>query len=124
MLKKYLSIIEDAPRYPVFYDAKRTVLSLPPIINSDTTKISHGTKNVFIEVTGTDLTKCKICLTILAAQFSEHCQGNSKFKIEPVEVVYEDEGGKTLIEPTLASDEFEVQMNYTCKLLGVELTAD
>lgn len=73
MLKKYLPIIEDMPKYPVFYDAKRTVLSLPPIINSDATKISHGTKNVFIEVTGTDLTKCKICLTILAAQFSVHC---------------------------------------------------
>jgi phenylalanyl-tRNA synthetase beta chain len=48
-LKKYLYIIENSP---VFYDAKRTVLSLPPIINSDTTKISINTKNVFIEVTG------------------------------------------------------------------------
>lgn len=66
-LKKYLAIIEGMPRYPVFYDAKRTVLSLPPIINSDATKISHKTKNVFIEITGTDLTKCKICLAILAA---------------------------------------------------------
>lgn len=124
MLKKYLHIIEGMPRYPVFYDAKRTVLSLPPIINSDATKISHSTKNVFIEVTGTDLTKCKICLTILAAQFSEHCQGDSKYKIEPVEVVYEGEGGKKLVEPTLTPDQFEVQMQSTCKLLGVELTAD
>jgi len=66
-LKKYLHIIEDMPKYPVFYDAKRTVLSLPPIINSDATKISFNTKNVFIEITGTDLTKCKICLAILAA---------------------------------------------------------
>lgn len=72
-LKKYLHIIEDSPVYPVFYDAKRTVLSLPPIINSETTKISLGTKNVLIEVTGTDLTKCKIVLAILTAQFSEHC---------------------------------------------------
>ncbi len=62
-----MHIIEDSPVYPVFYDAKRTVLSLPPIINSDTTKISMNTKNVFIEVTGTDLTKCKIVLSILSA---------------------------------------------------------
>ena len=74
-LKKFLHIIEDKPLYPVFYDAKRTVLSLPPIINSDSAKISLDTKNVFIEITGTDLTKCKIVLAILAAQFSEHCQG-------------------------------------------------
>jgi phenylalanyl-tRNA synthetase beta chain len=55
MLKKYLHIIEDKPLFPVFYDAKRTVLSLPPIINSNSTKISVDTKNVLIEVTGTDL---------------------------------------------------------------------
>ena len=54
-LKKFLHIIEDKPLYPVFYDSKRTVLSLPPIINSDATKISVNTKNVFVEVTGTDL---------------------------------------------------------------------
>lgn len=74
-LKKYLHIIEDFDKYPVFYDQKRQVLSLPPIINSDTTKISMNTKNVFIEVTGTELTKCKIVLAILACQFSQHCQG-------------------------------------------------
>lgn len=34
-LKKYLYIIEDKPKYPFFVDAKGTVLSLPPIINSD-----------------------------------------------------------------------------------------
>lgn len=124
MLKKYLPIIEGQPKYPVFYDAKRTVLSLPPIINSDATKISHKTKNVFIEITGTDLTKCKICLAILAGQFSEHCQADEQFKIEPVEVVYEGPGGKTLVEPTLTLDEFEVEIKGTCKLLGIELTAD
>jgi len=90
MLKKYLHIIEDEPKFPVFYDANRTVLSLPPIINSHTTRITQKTKNVFIEITGTDLTKCKIVLQILTAQFSEHCKGkNNKFCIEPVEVVYE-----------------------------------
>jgi phenylalanyl-tRNA synthetase beta chain len=69
-LKKFLPIIQDEPLYPVFYDAKRTILSLPPIINSDATKISRDTTNVFIELTGTDLNKIKICLAILAGQFS------------------------------------------------------
>lgn len=122
MLKKYLPIIEGQPRYPVFYDAKRTVLSLPPIINSDATKISHKTKNVFIEITGTDLTKCKICLAILASQFSEHCQGDSQFKIEPVEVVYE--SGQSLVEPSLSVEEFEVEIKATSRLLGIELNAE
>ena len=72
-LVPYLPIIEGKEKYPVFYDANRTVLSLPPIVNSEATKITHETKNCFIEITGTDLTKCKIVLSILAAQFSEHC---------------------------------------------------
>jgi phenylalanyl-tRNA synthetase beta chain len=88
-MKQFLPILADKPKYPVFYDSKKQVLSLPPIINSEATKITMGTKNVFIEITGTDLKKVKVCLAILACQFSHHCQGDSKFKIEPVEVVYE-----------------------------------
>ena len=65
-MKKYLGLIENSPKYPVFYDKNRTVLSLPPIINSEATKITLDTKNVFIEMTGTDLNKLKICLAVLA----------------------------------------------------------
>lgn len=32
-LKKFVPIIKDSVVYPVIYDANRTVLSLPPIIN-------------------------------------------------------------------------------------------
>jgi phenylalanyl-tRNA synthetase beta chain len=39
-LKPYLNILKDKTEYPVFFDENRTVLSLPPIINSEATKIS------------------------------------------------------------------------------------
>jgi phenylalanyl-tRNA synthetase beta chain len=65
-LKKFLDIIEGKPKYPVFYDAEGKVLSLPPIINSEATKITYDTKNVFIEITGTDLHKIEVCLAVLA----------------------------------------------------------
>ena len=123
-LKKYLHIIEDLPLFPVFYDSKRTVLSLPPIINSDTTKISLSTKKVFIEITGTDLTKCKIVLAILAAQFSEHCEGKDQFMVEPVEVVYESDVSGNLVTPSLDIETFEVEVAYICRLLGITLTVD
>jgi phenylalanyl-tRNA synthetase beta chain len=121
-LKKFLHIIEDSPVYPVFYDQKRTVLSLPPIINSDSTKISQDTKNCFIEVTGTDLTKCKIVLAILTSQFSEHCEGASKFTVEPVDVIYEGNSDLgTIQSPCLDTESFEVEVNYITKLLGIPL---
>ena len=74
-MKKFLPILQGFEKYPVFFDSERNVLSLPPIINSEKTKITTDTKNVFIEITGTDIMKTKVCLAILAAQFSSHCQG-------------------------------------------------
>ncbi|KMQ89405.1 putative phenylalanine--trna ligase beta subunit-like protein [Lasius niger] len=56
-LKQYLPIIKDSPVYPVIYDSNGIILSLPPIINGDHSKITLNTKNIFIECTATDLTK-------------------------------------------------------------------
>ena len=81
-MKKFLPILEPFDKYPVFYDQNRQVLSLPPIINSEQTKITTNTRNVFIEITGTDIQKTKICLAVLAAQFSDYCQGQWQHKVE------------------------------------------
>jgi len=123
-LKKFLHIIEDKPKFPVFYDKNKQVLSLPPIINSETTKITMDTKNVLIEITATDLKKAKICLAVISSHFSDHCVGNKKNCIEPVEVTYE--GGKvpTQLEPKMDHDTFEVETGYICRQLGIELTSD
>lgn len=43
--------------YPIIYDSNGIVLSLPPIINGNHTKITLNTKNVLIECTATDLNK-------------------------------------------------------------------
>jgi phenylalanyl-tRNA synthetase beta chain len=59
--------------YPVILDVERNVCSLPPIINSDRSKITLGTRNVFIEVTATDRTKVEIVTNILVAMFSQYC---------------------------------------------------
>ena len=66
-MKKFLPIIQHFDAYPVFHDESGQVLSLPPIINSEHTKITLDTTNVFVEITGTDIMKTKICLAILAA---------------------------------------------------------
>lgn len=125
MLKKYLPIIDKKPLYPVFYDANRTVLSLPPIINSDATKISPDTKNIFVDMTGTDLTKLKVVLNVLASQFSEHCGGDDKYCVEPVEIIYEGRANlDTIVTPVLDNDIFEVEIKYVNRLLGITLTAE
>uniref|UniRef100_A0AAQ6AMV8 Phenylalanine--tRNA ligase beta subunit n=1 Tax=Amphiprion ocellaris TaxID=80972 RepID=A0AAQ6AMV8_AMPOC len=72
-LRHYLHIIEDKPVYPIIYDSNGIVLSMPPIINGDHSKITLQTKNVFIECTATDLTKAKIVLDMMVTMFSEYC---------------------------------------------------
>ena len=59
-LKHFLHILEGSAVFPVIYDADRTVLSLPPIINGAKSAISLDTTDVFIECTATDLNKAKI----------------------------------------------------------------
>ncbi|CAJ1461948.1 unnamed protein product [Effrenium voratum] len=97
-LKTYLPIIRDSPVYPVIYDSNRVVLSLPPIINGEHSKIKLETKDVFIECTATDLTKATIVLNTVVTMFAEYC--TEPFVAEPVEVVYEsDYPGNTFIKP-------------------------
>ena len=117
-LKKYLHIIEDKHKFPVFYDAKGQVLSLPPIINSDATKISVNTTNVLIEMTGTDLHKLEVCLAVLAGQFSSHCQGESQFTIEQVEIHHED-SKEVEVFPRLTNHQFEVEVQSINTTLGL-----
>jgi len=40
---------------------------MPPIINSDATKIAVGTKDIFVEITATDENKAKIVLNMIVA---------------------------------------------------------
>ncbi|PNY07083.1 putative phenylalanine-tRNA ligase beta subunit-like protein, partial [Trifolium pratense] len=119
-LKKFLHIIEDSPVYPVIYDSKRTVLSLPPIINGAHSAITLETKNVFIECTATDLTKAKVVLNTMVTAFAEYCE--NKFVIEPVEVISSD--GKSHIYPDLSVHTMEVPLSYINGRIGISLEAE
>eukprot|EP00955_Chlamydomonas_euryale_P050009 354441-Chlamydomonas_euryale.AAC.2 len=116
-LGKFVPIIKDSVVYPVIFDAKRTVLSLPPIINGAHSAISLATRDVFIECTATDLTKAKVVLNTVVTMFSEYAE--TPFEVEPVEVV--DAFGKTLIYPNLASRKIDVGVDYINATLGTGL---
>lgn len=97
-LKNYLHLVKDSPVYPVIYDSKRRVLSQPPIINGEHSKIRLETKDVFIECTAIDLTKANVTLNTVVAMFAEYCK--EPFKAEPVEVVYADDyPANTFVKP-------------------------
>ncbi len=59
--------------YPIIYDKQDRVLSMPPIINSEHSKITLNTRNIFIDITATDETKLGIVANIISTMFSEYC---------------------------------------------------
>ena len=120
-LKQYLHIIRDSPVYPVIRDSKGVVLSMPPIINGDHSKISLKTKNIFIECTGTDLTKTKVVLDTLVTMFSQHCK--VPFRVERAIVEDRNRNNVTLSYPELRYRTEVVEREKVCGLVGVTLTA-
>ncbi|KAL1374345.1 hypothetical protein pipiens_018131 [Culex pipiens pipiens] len=120
-LKAYLPIIRDSPVYPVIYDANGVVLSLPPIINGDHSKIKLETRNVFIECTATDLTKAKIVLDTIVCMFSAHCA--KPFTVEPCDVV--NPGSTTPVQyPELAFRKETISAAKANAYIGIDESAD
>jgi len=115
-LKHYLHIIRDSPVYPVIYDSKRRVCSMPPIINGDHSKISMETKNVFIECTATDPMRAKIVLDTMVAMFSGYC--TEPFTCEDVVISKE---GKDIFCPDLAPHTVSAGVDYINRIVGVQL---
>ncbi|KAH9038863.1 phenylalanyl-tRNA synthetase subunit beta [Lactarius hengduanensis] len=118
-LGKYLPIIRDSPVYPIIYDKDGHVLSMPPIINSERSKITLNTRNVFLDLTATDLTKLNIVTNIMVTMFSEYCE--EPFTIEPVKVIYPD--GKVVISPDLSSRQTDAYASYVNSCTGLSLSA-
>ncbi|RCK59185.1 Phenylalanine--tRNA ligase beta subunit [Candida viswanathii] len=118
---KFLHIIKDSPVYPVMLDANRTVASLPPIINSDHSKISLNTRNVWIDVTGTDRTKTEIVINQLVAMFSRYCK--VPFEIEPVEIISE-HNGQSRVCPNVTPRTAQAEISYINSCVGLDYSGD
>ncbi|NJE55178.1 phenylalanine--tRNA ligase subunit beta [Thermococcus sp. 21S9] len=113
--KEYGHLIKDKPYYPLLVDSEGKVLSMPPIINSETTgRVTTETRNVFVDVTGWDLNKVMLALNVVVTALAE--RGG---KIRSVKVVYPDFEIET---PDLTPKEFEVELDYIRKLAGLELS--
>ncbi|KAI0195627.1 phenylalanyl-tRNA synthetase [Xylaria flabelliformis] len=118
-LGRYLHIIRDEPRYPVIYDSKEVVCSLPPIINGDHSKITLNTTNIFIELTATDRTKLEMICNAMVTMFSQYC--SEPFTVEPV-LIKEADGTKA-VTPNLTPVRMEVDVDYINGCCGLNLSA-
>ncbi len=113
---EYGGILGDGP-YPLITDAAGSVLSMPPVINGSMTQITEGTRDLFIDVTGTSRGACSGVLNILVAALAD--RGG---RVEGVTLT---EGGRSGVTPDLNANSFELTSSGITRLLGVQIgTAD
>ena len=113
----YAHLLENFDKYPLILDCDDNILSMPPIINGELTKIKEDTKNIIVDVTGTDERAVNQALNIICSSFAE--VGG---KIKSMEVKYSD---KTIVSPDLTPQEQNVHVDTANKLIGgTELSAE
>lgn len=81
-LKEYLKLSKKDGTVPVFSDSTGRILSLPPLINSEVSKISENTKNILVEVTGTDLVRVTTAMYLIIHHFSDKSTKIEEIQIE------------------------------------------
>jgi len=110
----YAELLADLKRYPVLVDAKGQVLSMPPIINSEETKVKQGTTRVFIDVTGISQAAVTKSLDTLVCSLAE-----IGGKIETVTIQNAD--GTKRTTPDLTPRSKEISVAEAKRWLGLPL---
>lgn len=108
---EYAHLLKDHEVYPVILDKNENVLSFPPIINGQLTALNYETRNIFIDVTGTDMNAVLSSLNIISTALAE--RGGM---LEQVII----EGRKKLITPDLTPQKNELKIDYVKKILKIE----
>jgi phenylalanyl-tRNA synthetase beta chain len=109
--RDYAKIVRDFPLFPLIVDKDDHVLSFPPIINGERTRVTIDTKNILLDTTGTDRRAVGVAVNIICTAMAE-----AGAQIESVEI-----GG--VQTPTLAPAERTVSVQECSSLLGIELTS-
>ncbi len=110
--KKYKSIINNY--YPIIKDTNNNIISFPPIINSELTRVNNNTKDLFIEITATDLKSAQDALSILAITLFD-----ANFKIKSVNIDY---NNKIILTPMMNNNIIDVNISYINNFLGLDLS--
>ena len=70
-VKDYKDTLKQSNAFPLLVDAENNVISFPPIINSNLTRMNATANNLFVEVTGRDRNAVENLLAILAMTLYE-----------------------------------------------------
>jgi len=106
---------EGSNKYPLILDSVGNVLSFPPIINAELTRVTESTDTIFLEVTGLN-EHVSIALNIIATALAE--RGG---EIQSVMVSSEMEQKET---PSLEPKTMEISLKEVNSLIGIDLNLE
>ncbi len=113
--KEYAHLLAGKEKFPIFVDSNNSILSMPPIINSQLTgKITKDTKEVFVECSGFDYSTLKKCLNIIVTILAD--MGGEIYQME-----IQSERKNKGITPDLETEKMKISVENTNKLLGLDL---
>lgn len=110
--RDYRQLLDGKDLYPIILDARNEVLSFPPIINGRLTTVTTDTRNLFIDVTGTDQNTINGVLNIVCTSIAE--RGGV---IETISLRGEEKG----MTPNLRPKQWLLDVDRTNAALGLEL---
>jgi phenylalanyl-tRNA synthetase beta chain len=110
--KAYAHLVNDFPRFPLILDAKDRVLSFPPIINGDLTRVTTATTDILLDTTGTDRRAVMRAVAIVCSALAE--AGGT---LESVEI-----DGQVC--PDLSPSIRTISVLECNRLLGISVSAD
>jgi phenylalanyl-tRNA synthetase beta chain len=110
----YKHLLERLDKYPLLCDTGGKVLSMPPIINTEDTRVTQKTRNLFIDVTGPDKNAIEKTIAVIACGLAD--LGG---KVETVQVVYP--VGEREATPNLRPQVLTIDPKAAEKLIGVKV---
>lgn len=112
----YADLVSEYERYPAIYD-DIGLFSFPPVINGRRTEVTTDSRDLFVELTGTDQWTIDHMCNIIC--YALDARGAT---IEEVEVAYP--GGPDLARPDFEVREKTVTHERIEKMLGIDLSGE
>jgi phenylalanyl-tRNA synthetase beta chain len=120
---EYGHIVKGHRVYPILLDAEREVLSFPPIINSnDLGRVTAETRNLLVEVTGTDHQTVLNTLNLVTLALIDRGGKASSARIRyPNDSFY---SSKQVFTPDFHTRKMDLDVAYVNSILGLQLSSE
>lgn len=102
---EFAHLLNGFKEYPVWLDKDNKVLSMPPIINSEDTRVTTETRNLFIDSTGTDQNAVELAINIIVAACAD--RGGKIYQVNNF--------------PSMKPKSMKLDLNYINKLTGLDI---